>query len=76
MIASTYKEMDGYHDFDVEVEGEYQLCLDNTFSTFSEKIVYFEVFWESEDDMFKEYFKDEDPTGDVETSVAFMRVCW
>ena len=77
VIASTYKEREGFNEFTVEVEGEYQLCFDNSFSTFSEKVVYFELYSETEDMLFEEYFgKDKKwKEEEMELSMDLMRVC-
>ncbi|CAL1601809.1 unnamed protein product [Knipowitschia caucasica] len=40
------RRSDGVHVVEPTVEGDYQICFDNTFSHFSEKLVFFEIIIE------------------------------
>lgn len=46
-LVSEYRRSDGVHMVEPTEEGDYQICFDNTFSRFSEKIVFFEVILDS-----------------------------
>ncbi|GFO01345.1 transmembrane emp24 domain-containing protein 5 [Plakobranchus ocellatus] len=48
--------------FNSEMAGDYKICFDNTFSTFSNKVVYFEIFVEDG--------KDDDDDDDEEHKLA------
>lgn len=43
-IFSDVQKKDAVHKYEVYEEGDYEICFDNGFSTFSSKTVYFEVF--------------------------------
>ncbi|KAM9819130.1 transmembrane emp24 domain-containing protein 1b [Syngnathus typhle] len=45
MVAET-RRSDGVHVVEPTEEGDYQVCFDNSFSHFSEKIVFFELYIE------------------------------
>ncbi|XP_077426308.1 transmembrane emp24 domain-containing protein 1b [Vanacampus margaritifer] len=47
MIAET-RRSDGVHVVETTVDGDYQVCFDNSFSHFSEKMVFFELYVEGE----------------------------
>jgi len=44
IIITEHRKSDALHRVDVKYPGEYQLCFDNSFSTFQPKLVFFEVF--------------------------------
>ncbi|XP_036413718.1 transmembrane emp24 domain-containing protein 1b [Colossoma macropomum] len=46
-LISEFRRSDGVHMVEPTEEGDYQLCFDNSFSRFSEKMVFFEVILES-----------------------------
>ncbi|XP_065125728.1 transmembrane emp24 domain-containing protein 1b [Paramisgurnus dabryanus] len=46
-LVSEYRRSDGVHMVEPTEEGDYQICFDNTFSRFSEKIIFFEVILDS-----------------------------
>uniref|UniRef100_A0A8D8V1H8 Transmembrane emp24 domain-containing protein 5 n=1 Tax=Cacopsylla melanoneura TaxID=428564 RepID=A0A8D8V1H8_9HEMI len=45
-ILEDFKMTDKTHEHVVDEEGVYEFCFDNTFSTFSEKVVFFEFYIE------------------------------
>ncbi|XP_061685161.1 transmembrane emp24 domain-containing protein 1b [Syngnathoides biaculeatus] len=47
MVAET-RRSDGVHVVEPTVEGDYQVCFDNSFSHFSEKMVFFELYVEGQ----------------------------
>ncbi|KAM8824642.1 transmembrane emp24 domain-containing protein 1-like [Synchiropus picturatus] len=42
-LASDFRASDNYHVLDHAEDGDYRFCFDNSFSKFSEKMVYFRV---------------------------------
>jgi len=59
-IVQEFMKSDGSHREQVTEAGDYQICFDNTFSTFAHKVIVFELMIESED------HKDDDPWYDDE----------
>ncbi|XP_063322683.1 transmembrane emp24 domain-containing protein 5 [Pelmatolapia mariae] len=53
LLFSDYHKSDGVHTIDTE-EGDYMFCFDNTFSSVSEKLIFFELILDNMD-------TDEDP---------------
>ncbi|KAL1005445.1 hypothetical protein UPYG_G00059240 [Umbra pygmaea] len=47
-VVWEFRRSDGVHMVEPTVEGDYQICFDNTFSRFSEKMVFFEVIIEAQ----------------------------
>lgn len=49
-IVTEYKKSDNIHRIDVQVDGDYRFCFDNSFSSFNAKTVFFELIveWENE----------------------------
>ncbi|XP_063041765.1 transmembrane emp24 domain-containing protein 1b [Engraulis encrasicolus] len=45
-LISEFRRSDGVHTVEPTEEGDYQICFDNSFSRFSEKMVFFEVIME------------------------------
>ncbi|XP_073697797.1 transmembrane emp24 domain-containing protein 1b [Garra rufa] len=46
-LVSEFRRSDGVHMVEPTEAGDYQVCFDNTFSRFSEKMVFFEVILDS-----------------------------
>ncbi|TTE81760.1 Transmembrane emp24 domain-containing protein 1 [Bagarius yarrelli] len=46
-LVSEFRRSDGVHMVDPTEAGDYQICFDNSFSRFSEKMVFFEVILEN-----------------------------
>ncbi|KAI5623639.1 interleukin 1 receptor-like 1 ligand isoform X1 [Silurus asotus] len=46
-LASEFRRSDGVHMVESTEAGDYQICFDNSFSRFSEKMVFFEVILEN-----------------------------
>lgn len=53
VLFSDYRKSDGVHTVETE-DGDYMFCFDNTFSTISEKLIFFELILDNMD-------ADEDP---------------
>eukprot|EP00063_Salmo_salar_P065263 XP_014040098.1 PREDICTED: transmembrane emp24 domain-containing protein 1-like [Salmo salar] len=47
-LISEFRRSDGVHMVEPTEEGDYQICFDNSFSRFSEKMVFFEVIIEGQ----------------------------
>ncbi|MCJ8748231.1 hypothetical protein PDJAM_G00162720 [Pangasius djambal] len=47
LLASEFRRSDGVHMVEPTEAGDYQICFDNSFSRFSEKMVFFEVILEN-----------------------------
>lgn len=49
-MVTEYKKSDNIHRLDVNVDGDYRYCLDNSYSSFNAKTVFFELIieWEGE----------------------------
>lgn len=50
MVVMDYRRSDGLHTIEPTEEGDYKICFDNSFSTISEKLVFFEVIFDSVQD--------------------------
>ncbi|XP_017156121.1 transmembrane emp24 domain-containing protein 5 [Drosophila miranda] len=50
VIVSDFKKPENMHRHDVEKEGDYRFCFDNSFSMFNRKTVFFELIVEREGD--------------------------
>ncbi|KAM7347888.1 transmembrane emp24 domain-containing protein opossum [Cochliomyia hominivorax] len=48
IIVTDFKKPENIHRHDVQKEGDYRFCFDNTFSTFNRKTVFFELIVEKE----------------------------
>ncbi|CAL8354602.1 unnamed protein product [Boreogadus saida] len=48
LLISEFRRSDGVHMVEPTEAGDYQICFDNSFSRFSEKIVFFEVIIEGQ----------------------------
>ena len=64
------------HRITASEDGDYMFCLENTFSRFSEKLVFFELITD-EDDIDGDIFEDSDYQMDsrYEMKVEDFRVC-
>ncbi|XP_045048461.2 transmembrane emp24 domain-containing protein 1 isoform X3 [Desmodus rotundus] len=47
LLVSESRKADGVHTIEPTEAGDYKLCFDNTFSTISEKLVFFELIFDS-----------------------------
>lgn len=63
MLFSDYRKSDGVHTIETE-DGDYMFCFDNTFSSVSEKLIFFELILDNMDtedpDDWKEYVHGSD----------------
>ncbi|XP_074835837.1 transmembrane emp24 domain-containing protein 1 [Carettochelys insculpta] len=47
LLINEYRKSDGVHTIEPTEAGDYKLCFDNSFSTISEKLVFFELIFDS-----------------------------
>ncbi|XP_008102024.2 transmembrane emp24 domain-containing protein 1 [Anolis carolinensis] len=50
LLIDEYRTSDGVHTVEPTESGDYKLCFDNSFSTISEKLVFFELIFDSPQD--------------------------
>ncbi|XP_045456750.1 transmembrane emp24 domain-containing protein 5-like [Melitaea cinxia] len=74
MIVTDYKKPENGHRHKALLEGDYRFCFDNTFSTFSEKTVFFDLMMESEDSNEKDYEDDREMELGNDAETYLMRV--
>nr|XP_057940175.1 transmembrane emp24 domain-containing protein 1b [Doryrhamphus excisus] len=48
LLIAESRRSDGLHMVETTMEGDYQVCFDNSFSHFSEKLVFFELYVEGQ----------------------------
>ncbi|XP_041968372.1 transmembrane emp24 domain-containing protein 5-like [Aricia agestis] len=74
-IVADYKKQDNAHRHTSTLEGDYKFCFDNTFSTFSEKTVYFDLLIDNDENQDKDYDDDKElEMGGSSADVYMMRV--
>ncbi|XP_049883150.1 transmembrane emp24 domain-containing protein 5-like [Pectinophora gossypiella] len=60
VIVADYKKPENAHRHTASLEGDYRFCFDNSFSTFSEKTVFFDLVIDTEDNQEKDYDDDKE----------------
>jgi p24 family protein gamma-2 len=55
IMIQDQRKSDNLHRIEGRVSGEYQMCFDNSFSTFQNKLVFFEVFEDIQETHAKEF---------------------
>ncbi|XP_045505793.1 transmembrane emp24 domain-containing protein 5-like [Colias croceus] len=74
IIVADYKKAENAHRHTSVLEGDYRFCFDNTFSTFSQKTVFFDLMIDTEDSQSKDYDDKEMELGNAaETYVMRVR---
>ncbi|CAH2101557.1 unnamed protein product [Euphydryas editha] len=74
MIVTDYKKPENGHRHKSIHEGDYRFCFDNTFSTFSEKTVFFDLMIENEESNEKDYDDDKEMELGNDAETYLMRV--
>ncbi|CAG9574105.1 unnamed protein product [Danaus chrysippus] len=59
-IVTDYKKSDNSHRHTSTLEGDYRFCFDNTFSTFSEKTVFFDLLIENDEPHLNDYDEEKE----------------
>ncbi|KAI5631521.1 emp24/gp25L/p24 family/GOLD domain-containing protein [Phthorimaea operculella] len=59
VIVADYKKPESAHRHTSTLDGDYRFCFDNTFSTFSEKTVFFDILITKEDERDRDYEDDD-----------------
>ncbi|CAG4934219.1 unnamed protein product [Parnassius apollo] len=60
VIVADYKKPENAHRHTATLNGDYRFCFDNSFSTFSQKTVFFDLMVETEDAPYKDYDDDKE----------------
>ncbi|GBP27189.1 Transmembrane emp24 domain-containing protein 5 [Eumeta japonica] len=60
ILVADYKKPENSHRHTAQVHGDYRFCFDNTFSTFSQKTVFFDVMINGADSDEKDYDDDKE----------------
>ncbi|XP_034838181.1 transmembrane emp24 domain-containing protein 5-like [Maniola hyperantus] len=73
-VVADYKKPDNAHRHTSLVEGDYKFCFDNTFSTFSDKTVFFDLMIDTEEPEPKDYEDDKELELGTSAETYMMRV--
>ncbi|XP_049666881.1 transmembrane emp24 domain-containing protein 1 isoform X1 [Accipiter gentilis] len=68
LLVSESRRSDGAHTVEPTEAGDYKLCFDNSFSTISEKLVFFELIFDSTQEDEEEEEEEEEGDGWVEAA--------
>ncbi|NXP82438.1 TMED1 protein, partial [Ramphastos sulfuratus] len=68
LLVSESRRSDGVHTVEPTEPGDYRLCFDNSFSTISEKLVFFELIFDSAQE--EEEEEEEEEEGDAWVEAA------
>ncbi|KAM6188717.1 transmembrane emp24 domain-containing protein 1 [Sarcoramphus papa] len=63
LLVSEHRRSDGAHTVEPTEAGDYKLCFDNSFSTISEKLVFFELIFDSAQEEEEEEEEEEEGDG-------------
>ncbi|XP_026500933.1 transmembrane emp24 domain-containing protein 5 [Vanessa tameamea] len=74
VIVADYKKPENGHRHKSLLEGDYRFCFDNSFSTFSEKTVFFDLMIENDDTNEKDYEDDKEMELGNAAETYMMRV--
>ncbi|XP_059044907.1 transmembrane emp24 domain-containing protein 5-like isoform X2 [Achroia grisella] len=74
VIVADYKKPENSHRHTATLEGDYRFCFDNTFSTFSQKTVFFDLMIDTEDVPEKDYDDDKEMELGNAAETYMMRV--
>ncbi|CAH0730737.1 unnamed protein product, partial [Brenthis ino] len=74
VIVTDYKKPENAHRHTSILEGDYRFCFDNTFSTFSEKTVFFDLMIDNEETSEKDYDEDKEMELGNSAETYMMRV--
>ncbi|XP_072925390.1 transmembrane emp24 domain-containing protein 1-like [Hemitrygon akajei] len=59
-LITESRKSDGVHTIEPTVEGDYKICFDNSFSTISEKVIFFEVIFDDVQEDWSEIVEPEE----------------
>ncbi|XP_026762333.2 transmembrane emp24 domain-containing protein 5-like [Galleria mellonella] len=74
VIVADYKKPENSHRYTATLDGDYRFCFDNTFSTFSQKTVFFDLMIDTEDTQEKDYDDDREMELGNAAETYMMRV--
>eukprot|EP00062_Callorhinchus_milii_P027785 gi/632991507/ref/XP_007884659.1/ PREDICTED: transmembrane emp24 domain-containing protein 1 [Callorhinchus milii] len=60
-LITEYRRSDGVHTIEPTQEGDYKICFDNSFSTISEKLIFFEVIFDDAEDRDRDWAEVVEP---------------
>lgn len=74
VLVADYKKPENSHRHTATLEGDYRFCFDNTFSTFSEKTVFFDILIENDEQEDRDYDDDKEMELGDAAETYMMRV--
>ncbi|XP_072941343.1 transmembrane emp24 domain-containing protein 5-like [Epargyreus clarus] len=74
VVVADYKKPENSHRHTSAQAGDYRFCFDNSFSTFSQKTVFFDLMIESEESPEKDYDDDKEMELGTAAETYMMRV--
>ncbi|CAB3252375.1 unnamed protein product [Arctia plantaginis] len=60
ILVADYKKPENTHRHNAVLEGDYRFCFDNSFSTFSQKTVFFDILIDNDEQEEKDYDDDKE----------------
>ncbi|CAB3231858.1 unnamed protein product [Arctia plantaginis] len=60
ILVADYKKPENTHRHNAVLEGDYRFCFDNSFSTFSQKTVFFDILIDNDEPEEKDYDDDKE----------------
>ncbi|CAH2987694.1 unnamed protein product [Chilo suppressalis] len=72
IIVADYKKSENAHRHTAALNGDYRFCFDNTFSTFSQKTVFFDLMIDTEENQDKEYDEDKEMEFGANSAESYM----
>ncbi|KAJ8704138.1 hypothetical protein PYW07_013432 [Mythimna separata] len=74
VLVADYKKPENSHRHTAALNGDYRFCFDNSFSTFSQKTVFFDLLIEGEETEEKDYDDDKEMELGTAAETYMMRV--
>lgn len=74
IIVADYKKAENAHRHTSMLNGDFRFCFDNTFSTFSQKTVFFDLMVDTEDNQDKDYDDDKEMELGNSAETYIMRI--
>ncbi|XP_020939479.1 transmembrane emp24 domain-containing protein 1 isoform X3 [Sus scrofa] len=77
LLVSESRKADGVHTVEPTEAGDYKLCFDNSFSTISEKLVFFELIFDSlqDDEEVEGWAEAVEPEEMLDVKMEDIKVC-
>ncbi|XP_075989165.1 transmembrane emp24 domain-containing protein 5-like [Anticarsia gemmatalis] len=74
VLVADYKKPENTHRHTAALEGDYKFCFDNSFSTFSQKTVFFDILIDNDEQEEKDYDDDKEMELGTAAETYMMRV--